>query len=51
MKREGWTPAFIHSRIDAYLADLPNRDGFIAKRAVKEFKKGDVRTDKIAEEK
>ncbi|MBP7557103.1 MAG: ATP-dependent helicase [Chitinophagaceae bacterium] len=51
MKREGWTPAFIHSRIDTYLADLPNRDGFIAKRAVKEFKKGDVRTDKIAEEK
>lgn len=51
MKREGWTPAFINERIDAYINDLPNRDEFIAKRAVKEFKKGDLRTDKIAEEK
>ncbi|MFT3904306.1 MAG: ATP-dependent DNA helicase [Niabella sp.] len=51
MKKEGWTPAFINERIDAYLADLPNRDGFVAKRAVKEFKKGDLRTDKIEEEK
>lgn len=51
MKREGWTPAFIETKIDEYIADLPNRDGFIAKRAVKEFKKGDVRWDKIEEEK
>jgi DNA helicase-2/ATP-dependent DNA helicase PcrA len=50
MKREGWTPAFINEKIDQYLADLPSRDEFIAKRATKEFKKGDVRTDKIAEE-
>lgn len=50
MKREGWTPEFINGKIDAYLADLPLRDEYIAKRAVKEFKKGDVRTDKIAEE-
>ncbi len=51
MKREGWTPEFIGERIDRYLADLPQRDEFVAKRATKEFKKGDVRTDKIAEEK
>ena len=51
MKREGWTPAFISSKIEEYIKSLPERDGFIAKRAVKEFKKGDVRTDKIAEEK
>jgi DNA helicase-2/ATP-dependent DNA helicase PcrA len=51
MKREGWTPAFINQKIDEYIADLPNRDEYVAKRAVKEFKKGDVRTDKIAEEK
>jgi len=51
MKREGWTPDFINEKIDQYLADLPLRDEFIAKRATKEFKKGDVRTDKIAEEK
>lgn len=50
MKREGWTPAFINERINAYINDLPNRDEYIAKRAVKEFKKGDIRTDKIAEE-
>ena len=31
--------------------DLPNRDEFVDKRAIQEFKKGDVRTDKIEEEK
>ena len=51
MKREGWTPAFINQKIDEYIAGLPNRDEYIAKRAVKDFKKGDVRTDKIEEEK
>lgn len=51
MKKEGWTPEWITGKIDEYLNDLPNRDEYIAKRAVKEFKKGDVRTDKIAEEK
>ncbi|MBS1511103.1 MAG: ATP-dependent helicase [Bacteroidetes bacterium] len=50
MKREGWTPAFINQRIDEYITSLPQRDEYIAKRAVKDFKKGDVRTDKIAEE-
>src|SRR6201994_1886140 len=50
MKREGWTPGFINEKIDQFLADLPLRDEFVAKRATKEFKKGDVRTDKIAEE-
>ncbi|MEI7736630.1 MAG: ATP-dependent helicase, partial [Ferruginibacter sp.] len=51
MKREGWAPAFINQKIDDYIADLPNRDEYIAKRAVKEFKKGDTRSDKIEEEK
>ncbi len=51
MKREGWAPAFINQKIDEYITDLPNRDEYIAKRAVKEFKKGDIRTDKIDEEK
>ncbi|MBC7587016.1 MAG: ATP-dependent helicase, partial [Chitinophagaceae bacterium] len=50
MKREGWTPMFMNERIDAYINDLPTRDEYIAKRAVKHFKKGDVRTDKIAEQ-
>ncbi|HLI93717.1 MAG TPA: ATP-dependent helicase, partial [Puia sp.] len=50
MKREGWTAAFVNERIDRYLQELPSRDEYIAKRATKEFRKGDVRTDKIAEE-
>jgi len=49
MKKEGWTADFIHDKIDSYIADLPNRDAFIAKRASGNFKKGDVRTDRIAE--
>jgi DNA helicase-2/ATP-dependent DNA helicase PcrA len=51
MKREGWSQSFIREKIDSYLADLSNRDHFIAKRATREFKKGDIRTDKIEEEK
>ncbi len=50
MKREGWQPAFINDRIDAYIESLPLREEYIAKRATKEFKKGDVRTDKIEAE-
>ena len=50
MKREGWQPAFINERIDAYIESLPLREEYIAKRATKDFKKGDVRIDKIAEE-
>jgi DNA helicase-2/ATP-dependent DNA helicase PcrA len=49
MKQEGWTPTFITKSIQQYLDDLPNRDEFVAKKAVKTFKKGDVRTDKIEE--
>jgi DNA helicase-2/ATP-dependent DNA helicase PcrA len=51
MKREGWTPEYIHQKIDEYIDSLPSRDEYIAKRATKDFKKGDVRTDKIEEEK
>ena len=50
MKREGWTGDFICSKIEEYLADLPARDDYICKRATKGFKKGDVRIDKIEEE-
>jgi DNA helicase-2/ATP-dependent DNA helicase PcrA len=50
MKREGWSPTFINERISAYINSLPQRDEYIAKRATGNFKKGDVRTDKIAEE-
>ncbi|MEO7961076.1 MAG: ATP-dependent DNA helicase, partial [Ginsengibacter sp.] len=50
MKREGWTPKFINERIDEYIKSLPERSEYIAKRATVNFKKGDVRTDKIEEE-
>src|SRR5690348_14880110 len=51
MKREGWTGDFICQKVEEYLADLPNREEYICKRATKEFKKGDIRIDKIAEQK
>jgi DNA helicase II / ATP-dependent DNA helicase PcrA len=51
MKREGWTPAFINERIDAYIAELSTREEFIYKRKYKEFNPGDLKKDKIAEEK
>jgi DNA helicase-2/ATP-dependent DNA helicase PcrA len=51
MKREGWSPAFINEKIDEYVTSLPGREEYIAKRATKEFKKGDLRTDKVEEEK
>jgi len=51
MKREGWSPVFIHGKIDQYLESLPGREEYIAKRATAAFKKGEVRTDKIEEEK
>src|SRR5687767_3277998 len=51
MKQEGWSPSMILDSISNYISDLPNRDKFIAKRTVGQFKKGDIRTDKIEEEK
>jgi DNA helicase-2/ATP-dependent DNA helicase PcrA len=51
MKKEGWSPAFINQKIDEYITSLPQRDKYIAKRATAAFKKGDIRTDKIEEEK
>jgi DNA helicase-2/ATP-dependent DNA helicase PcrA len=50
MKREGWSPIFINERISAYIISLPERSEYIAKRLSGNFKKGDVRTDKIEEE-
>lgn len=51
MKREGWTPAFINQKIDEYTASLSTRDEFIYKRKYKEFLPGDLRKDKIEEQK
>lgn len=49
MKREGWTPAFLNTKIDEYLNDLPNREGFVYKKKYKEFNAGDLNKNKIAE--
>jgi len=51
MKREGWSPDFINKKIDEYVADLPLRDEFIYKRKYKQFNAGDLKLDKIEEEK
>src|SRR6187455_342176 len=51
MKREGWTPAYINEKIDEYIADIATRDEFIYKRKFKEFNAGDLKKDKIEEEK
>src|SRR5690606_23291212 len=51
MKREGLTPAFINGKIDEYLAALPTREEFIYKRAYKQFKAGDLKKEKLDEEK
>lgn len=50
MKREGWTSDHICQKIQEYIDSLHTREEYIAKKATKEFKKGDVRIDKIAEE-
>jgi DNA helicase II / ATP-dependent DNA helicase PcrA len=50
MKRESWKADYICQKVDEYLNDLPLRDEYICKRATKEFKKGDVRWDKIEEQ-
>ena len=51
MKKEGWTSEFINQKIDEYLADLPTRDEFIYKRKYKEYNAGDLKREKIEEEK
>ncbi|MFI5133398.1 MAG: ATP-dependent helicase, partial [Chitinophagales bacterium] len=51
MKREGWTPLFISEKIDEYMADLSNREEFVYKRKYKEFNAGDLKKDKIENEK
>ena len=49
MKREGWSPEFINTKIDEFIKDLPLRDEYICKKKTGSFIKGDLRTDKIAE--
>ncbi|MEI9943959.1 MAG: ATP-dependent DNA helicase [Chitinophagaceae bacterium] len=51
MKREGWAPLFINQKIDEYIHSLHTRDEFIYKRKYKEYNAGDLKKDKIEEEK
>lgn len=51
IKKEAWTTDFLNNKIEAYLADLPSREGFFYKRKYKEFNAGDPNPRKIAEEK
>lgn len=51
MKREGWTSGFVNQKIDEYIASLPLREEFVYKRAYKQFKPGDLKADKLEEEK
>jgi DNA helicase-2/ATP-dependent DNA helicase PcrA len=51
MKREGWTPTYINQKIDEYISSLTTREDFIYKRKFKEFNPGDLKKDKIEEEK
>ena len=51
MKREGWTPSYINQKIDDYISSLTTRDEFIYKRKFKEFSPGDLKRDRIEEEK
>jgi DNA helicase II / ATP-dependent DNA helicase PcrA len=47
LKKEGWSIADIEKRCDAYIAELPTKEGFYYKRKYKQFNAGDVKQDKI----
>jgi DNA helicase-2/ATP-dependent DNA helicase PcrA len=50
MKREGWAPAFLNERIDAYLKDIETREEFIYKKAFGQFKAGSKKQNRINDE-
>ncbi|MES2779695.1 MAG: ATP-dependent DNA helicase [Bacteroidota bacterium] len=43
MKKENWSAPYLSQKADEYIADLPNRDAFIYKRATKTAKAGDLK--------
>ncbi len=49
MKREGWAPDQIIQAIDIYIKELPTREEFVYQRAYKQFKKGDLKQNKLDE--
>ncbi len=51
MKRERWSPEFLTTQIDAYIADLPNREAYRYKRSKKGvYAKGDLKKKDLEEE-
>ena len=52
MKKESWSKEYLLTEIQVYLDDLPNRDKFIYKKAVKKVnaKKGDIKLAEIKKE-
>ena len=51
MKREGWEASHINNAIQSYIQDLPNREEFIYKKKYKQFNAGDLKIEKLNEEK
>jgi DNA helicase-2/ATP-dependent DNA helicase PcrA len=51
MKREGWASSMIQEGVDRYIESLPTRDEFVYKKKYKQFNAGDLKEDKINEEK
>jgi DNA helicase II / ATP-dependent DNA helicase PcrA len=51
MKKEAWEPSYLNERIDAYINELPAKEGFFYKRKYKEFNAGDPKPAAIADEK
>jgi DNA helicase-2/ATP-dependent DNA helicase PcrA len=51
MKKEGWAPEYIHQNIDKYIESLPTRDEYVYKKKYKEHNAGDLKQDKIDDEK
>ncbi|NBO57502.1 MAG: ATP-dependent helicase, partial [Chitinophagia bacterium] len=51
MKREGWQPQELLDAIKTYLDELPTRDEFVYKKKYKQFNAGDLKIEKLNEEK
>lgn len=50
-KKENWNNEKLNEKIDVYLNDLPNREEYVYKRNSGPFKKGELKTAAIQEEK
>jgi len=50
MKKEAWTVDYFNERIDAYLKELPTKEGFFYKKKYKDFNAGDANENKVLAE-